>query len=333
MSSMIVALDTPDTPMWGELATVLDGAAGISEVRIRPPVGERAGVEAIVAFRMDAGGAAEWPDLRAIAAPMAGLNAFDLEALGRRGIDITPAHANGPYVAERALALTLGFAGQLVPWHSDLGKGVWHGFAVQDPVDESWWSLRGEQVSILGTGAIGIALARLLQPLDVTCVGMRRSGRTDDLPRGLFARIESDPVAAVTGSKVVIVTLPLTTATAGLIDRRALDAMAGALLVNVGRGAVIDEAALYDALASRRLLGAALDTWWRYPKAGEGRPERPTMPSAQPFHQLDNVLLSPHLGGFTAKATAASAREAVDAIAAYAATGSLPGAITHADGY
>jgi phosphoglycerate dehydrogenase-like enzyme len=67
-----------------------------------------------------------------------------------------------------------------------------------------------------------------------------------------------------------------------------------AYLINVARAEIVDEKALYDALAHGRLAGAALDVWYRYPRAS-GR----TAPSAMPFHQLDNVIMTPHVSGWT----------------------------------
>jgi phosphoglycerate dehydrogenase-like enzyme len=67
-----------------------------------------------------------------------------------------------------------------------------------------------------------------------------------------------------------------------------------AILINVGRGPVVDEAALYRALADGTIAGAALDVWYRYP-SGPGA----TLPSGQPFHELANVLMTPHVSGWT----------------------------------
>jgi phosphoglycerate dehydrogenase-like enzyme len=66
-------------------------------------------------------------------------------------------------------------------------------------------------------------------------------------------------------------------------------------VVNVGRGPTIDEEALYDALKSRRIGGAIIDTWYRYPQAGDATP----LPSKLPFHELSNVLMTPHMSGWT----------------------------------
>jgi phosphoglycerate dehydrogenase-like enzyme len=68
----------------------------------------------------------------------------------------------------------------------------------------------------------------------------------------------------------------------------------GAILVNVARADIVDEDALYEALAARTIAGAALDVWYRYPTTTE-----PTPPARRPFHELDNVLMTPHVSGWT----------------------------------
>jgi phosphoglycerate dehydrogenase-like enzyme len=81
-----------------------------------------------------------------------------------------------------------------------------------------------------------------------------------------------------------------------LIDARRLALMKGsAFLVNIARGAVVDEDAIYAALRDRVIGGAALDVWWQYPNAAE--PDR--RPSRYPFHELPNVVMTPHCSGWT----------------------------------
>lgn len=94
----------------------------------------------------------------------------------------------------------------------------------------------------------------------------------------------------------VVVSLPLTENTQGLVDAPAMAAMRpDAVLLNVGRGAVIDEQALYEALKARQIGGAVIDTWYQYPT--------PTQPECAPskfdFGSLDNVLMTPHMSGWT----------------------------------
>ena len=94
----------------------------------------------------------------------------------------------------------------------------------------------------------------------------------------------------------VVVSLPLTDNTLGLVDAPALAAMRpNALLMNVGRGAVIDEQALYDALAGHQIGGAVIDTWYQYPTPTQNE----CAPSKFDFAALDNVLMTPHMSGWT----------------------------------
>jgi phosphoglycerate dehydrogenase-like enzyme len=94
----------------------------------------------------------------------------------------------------------------------------------------------------------------------------------------------------------IVNTLPLTDETRGLIGEAELAAMRPvAVILNVGRGAVIDEAALFAALAGRRIGGAIIDTWYVYP--GSRHPD--PLPARLPFHELDNVTMTPHMSGWT----------------------------------
>src|SRR5256886_2172220 len=96
-------------------------------------------------------------------------------------------------------------------------------------------------------------------------------------------------------SDYLVITLPATPATLGLIGERELGAMKRtAVLVNVSRAAIVDEHALYRALAERTIAGAALDVWYRYP-TGAGA----TLTATASFHELPNVLMTPHVSGWT----------------------------------
>lgn len=107
-----------------------------------------------------------------------------------------------------------------------------------------------------------------------------------------------DALADFMGSAdAVVVSLPLTDNTLGLVNSKALQAMRpDALLINVGRGPVIDEQALFEALKERRIGGAVIDTWYQYPSPSS--PE--CAPSKYDFASLDNVQMTPHMSGWTA---------------------------------
>ena len=96
-------------------------------------------------------------------------------------------------------------------------------------------------------------------------------------------------------SDYLAITLSLSPETRGILDARRLSLMKrSAYLINVARAEIVEEKALYEALCSRRIAGAALDVWYRYPTAAGA-----VMPSAEPFHSLDNVIMTPHVSGYT----------------------------------
>jgi phosphoglycerate dehydrogenase-like enzyme len=148
---------------------------------------------------------------------------------------------------------------------------------------------------LLGFGHIAKALATRAKAFGMRVHAANRSAIRHPLVDRAYAL---DDLAAFMGSAdAIVVTLPLTAQTTGLIGAHALASMrADAVIVNVGRGPVIDEQALYDALATRRIGGAIIDTWYSYPT-----PERPECgPSRLPFETLPNLVMTPHMSGWTA---------------------------------
>jgi phosphoglycerate dehydrogenase-like enzyme len=253
-------------------------------------------LDAILASKLETEAFAAAASLKALFVPIVGVNHLPTALLLERGVRVFNAHGNAQSVAQCALAMTLAFYGRTIEYHNDLRRGLWHGFWVGKGSEDEWSSIWGKSCAIFGTGAIGQALARLLKAFDCPVVGYRR--RADLAAPPGFDRVETDLAAAVASSELLFIALPQTPATAGLFSKEVLMSASGKFLVNVGRGAVVDEEGLYLALKDGILKGAAIDTWYQYPQGGatEGAPSR------FPIHELPNVILSPHVGGSTREA-------------------------------
>jgi phosphoglycerate dehydrogenase-like enzyme len=186
-------------------------------------------------------------------------------------------------MAEHVLAMVLALAKRLFVEHEELRRGA---FNEDLPTRE----LRGRTCAVIGYGAIGRAVAVLVRALGMRVYAVNTSGTTDDPVDFAGTAAELEPV--LRAADVVVLTLPLTAATRGLIGARELAWMRDdAVLVNVARGAIVDEAALYHHLREHPDFSAGLDVWWDEPAAGE--PFR----LAYPFLDLPNVLGSPHNSG------------------------------------
>jgi phosphoglycerate dehydrogenase-like enzyme len=155
--------------------------------------------------------------------------------------------------------------------------------------------MAGKTLGILGFGHIGEALMSRAHAFDMKVCAIRRHP-SPDTPSGLMfigGPERLDDLLSL--SDYLVITLPLSAETRGLIDVRRLGLMkSSAYLINVARAEIVDEQALYHALAGKHLAGAALDVWYRYP-TGAGN----TAPANAPFHELDNVIMTPHVSGWT----------------------------------
>ncbi|MBT6139414.1 MAG: phosphoglycerate dehydrogenase [Rhodospirillaceae bacterium] len=153
----------------------------------------------------------------------------------------------------------------------------------------------GQTVGIVGYGHIGREIARRCKGFGMRVMALSRTKRDEpDLVDWYGTVDQLDTLLAE--SDFVIVCAPLDDNTRGMIDGAAFAKMKpDAIIANVGRGEVIDEAALYDALASKRIRGGIIDVWYVYPSKEDANP----WPSRFPFQQLDNVIMSPHNSAWT----------------------------------
>jgi phosphoglycerate dehydrogenase-like enzyme len=162
-----------------------------------------------------------------------------------------------------------------------------------DPSEGLLEPLSGKTVAILGTGEIGRAVAAKCRAFDMKTIGISRSGKA---PGMIFDEVRpvSDLTPVLRGADVLVVAVPLEKATRGLLGARELGAMRPtAILINVARGPVVDEEALYRALSEGTLAGAAVDVWYDYPPPGSNL----RAPSRFPFRELANVIMTPHISG------------------------------------
>jgi phosphoglycerate dehydrogenase-like enzyme len=233
------------------------------------------------------------PNLKSLVIPWAGLpettRALMLEF---PEIGVHNLHHNAAPTAELAITLMLAAAKFVVPMDRALRSHDWGPRYHPSPTV----LLAGKTALILGYGSVGQQVARMCQGFGMTVLAVRR--RTADAYHGVLAEIHPPEALhdLLARAQVLLLCLPHTQETNGLIGQKELSLLpAKAVLVNVARGAIVDEAALFRALRDGSLYAAGLDVWYEYPSDEPSRSNTP--PSAYPFHTLDNVVLSPHRGG------------------------------------
>ncbi|MBI1742263.1 hydroxyacid dehydrogenase [Candidatus Acetothermia bacterium] len=203
-------------------------------------------------------------------------------------------HHNAETTAEMAVALMLSAAKLLVPYDKYLRQGNWN-----ERYDRASGSVRlyGKTALILGYGNIGRHIAKVCKGLGMRVLAARRNQPEDAHSDGVA---EVHPISELhkllLQANVLILALPLTPETNGLIGERELNLLPdGAVLVNISRGKIVDEAALYHTLKNGKLHSAGIDVWYNYPRNDEEQSN--TLPSQFSFHELENVVMSPHRGG------------------------------------
>ena len=210
----------------------------------------------------------------------AGIDFIDIERLPE---PVPVAINGGGYaepMAEHALAMALAATKRLLVEHANVARNEFNQFTPTR-------MLNGMTAGILGYGGIGAATARVLKALEVGIHAINRSGRRDELVDWMGGPDDLDTL--LRKSDILVLSLPLTARTQGMIGARELSLMKpDAILVNLARGEIVDEAALYAHLVANPEFTACIDAWWVEPvRHGEFRMD-------QPFMNLSNVIASPH---------------------------------------
>lgn len=223
------------------------------------------------------------PRLKAMIIPYVGYNQINQDLLVKHDIALFNTQVNGVFVAERALGLCFALMGKIAQDFQHLKDQVWSSY--QPP--SAWVSLRKKRVGLLGYGVIGRAIHEMIKPFDVQVYTIDRKKEYHDV---LLVR---DIEELIENVDVLFVQIPLDVQTEDLIDETLLQKMKGKYLINVGRGKVINEDALYQVLKDGTLKGFASDVWYQYPKK---RTEK-SAPSKYPICQLPNVVCTSHSAG------------------------------------
>jgi phosphoglycerate dehydrogenase-like enzyme len=250
-------------------------------------------VDVLVSLAFTREMAAASPRLKLVQVPGAGLDRIDRAAL-RPGTALANAYGHDVGIAEYVIGAMLACARDFCRIDASLRRGQWESVWSGAPVP-LWSELAGKTLGILGYGRIGQAVARRALAFDMAVLAIRRDPAQPDPHRLAFLRGPEALDAVLGRADYLAITLALTPDTRGLIGPRQLGLMKPtAVLINVARGEVVDEDALYQALSRGGIRAAALDVWYRYPSGGA-----PTHPGNRPFHTLPNVLMTPHVSGWT----------------------------------
>jgi phosphoglycerate dehydrogenase-like enzyme len=232
--------------------------------------------------------------LRLVQVAGAGTDQIEVDALPR-GTQVANTFHHEDAIAEYVVAATVLLRRGILRQDAALRRGEWASPAHNRA--EPWVSgLAGATVGFVGFGHIGARTWELFKAFRARGVTVTRRGDTAAAAQGLeWAGTVDDLGKLLEIADVVVVCAPLTPETTGMIGASELAGMRqSAVLVNVGRGPLVDQQALYTALRDRAIGGAAIDVWYDYPPSGNTG-----APSPLPFHELSNLLMTPHSSGLT----------------------------------
>lgn len=269
-----------------EVVASLDGLADLLR--------ELPGCDALLALTLPVEARFAAGCLRVFLYPGAGvpqLNPADFPA----GCAVVNVYEHGVAIAEYVMAAILMHVTEIQRYSATFRTGSWEGSGRTGgrPHKEA----AGHTLGLIGYGTIGQALARRAIAFEMRVVAVSEDlALPPDAPRPHFLGPPENLPKILEESDFLVLACPLTPRTRSMIGAAELARMKpSAYLINVSRAEIIDETALYEALRDGRIAGAALDVWYRYPENGD----QIMTGSALPFHELPNVLATPHMAGWT----------------------------------
>jgi len=222
-------------------------------------------------------------DLEWVHSIQAGVDRFPQDRFRERGVVLTNSTGiHGDAVGETVAGFVLALARRVHDHVAAQGEREW-----SRPAWDEAWTVADEQATVVGLGGLGRGVVDRLTGLGLDVVGVRRTPTPEPGVERVYTPTELDE--AVADARFVVLAVPLTDDTRGLVDRGVFEAMReDAYLVNVARGGVVDQSALVDALQEGAIAGAALDVF-----------ETEPLPESSPLWGMDDVIVSPHCAAYT----------------------------------
>ncbi|OZD08166.1 hydroxyacid dehydrogenase [Rhodococcus sp. 06-235-1A] len=255
-------------------------------------IGELADADVYVGGKFSAAMGAAAPNLRMVHVAGAGTDNVDRSGLGP-DVQVCNTFHHEQSIAEYVVAATVMLRRKFLEQDRALRSGVF-ATSVYDPSIAQPLSLSGARIGFVGFGHIGRRTWQLFRAYGAVGAAVTGSGRAPD--DGLeWASDTQDLTRLVDFADVLVVSAPLNEHTRGVIGAEELSRLGtDGVLINVGRGPLVQEQPLFNALSRNEIAAAAIDVWYRYPG-----PDGVGEPSVLPFRDLDNVLMTPHSSGVT----------------------------------
>ena len=217
--------------------------------------------------------------LKYIFAYKTGVDDFPLAELEERGIILINSHADSSIIAEYAFGLSVALVNRINEFDRNLRQGIWY-----DNANMYWKSIFNMKVGLFGYGHIGKDIHNILLQNHIETATIDRGNEYENIH--LVNSLEE----LIKYCDLIICSVPKTPKTDNLFNKEMLALMEEKFIVNVGRSNVINEKELYEVLKNKKIGGAAIDTWEEKPKNKSVK----LMPSEYSFHDLNNIILSPH---------------------------------------
>ena len=250
--------------------------------------------DAIIAFAIERD-LPPTPRLRLVQVTGAGYDRIPLAALPS-GCSVCNVYEHETGIAEYVLAAMLDYTIGLGRLDRDFRAGNWCGYGSAAGPPAFRAELAGKTLGILGFGHIGREVARRARPFGMRIGAITRTPAPSELADWIVPVSELDD--RLPECDFLLVACPLNASTRGLVNGERLAKMKrSAVLINVARGEIVEERALYEALRDQVIAAAVIDVWYVYPSAAERQPR----PARFPFHELPNVIMTPHVSGWTDK--------------------------------